>query len=265
MPTASRGTVAGAGDLRTLRRPARAVRAVTCPARAPASGRGWGKEPGEDFGHGAVEHVLPVLVAGRPVPGTRRPGVRHRPLRPARRRRVDPDPRHREQLPVRRHRPQASRILEQARAMEWTPASTPGARASATHRDHDHSAQTLNSPPGPTRALLNYPENPSSRYSSKPVPYTVRVPVRTVRPFCRPSSVPAPATGRPRQYRAVPPGTGGHVASAPVPVHCHVFTVPVEQSRRHASSTAPAPPRLAALRAAVSLSSVWSCGAVVAG
>ena len=54
-----------AGDLRTLRRPARAVRAVTCSARPRL--RAWiGKESGEDFGHGAVEHVLlaPGAVGG---------------------------------------------------------------------------------------------------------------------------------------------------------------------------------------------------------
>ena len=54
---------------------------------------------------------LPILVARWAGPGVRRPGVRGRPLRPARRRAVNPDARHRPRQSVRRARPQAGRVL----------------------------------------------------------------------------------------------------------------------------------------------------------
>ena len=54
---------------------------------------------------------LQILVAGRAGPGVRRPGVRGRPLRPAGRRAVNPDARHRRCQPVRRAGPQAGRVL----------------------------------------------------------------------------------------------------------------------------------------------------------
>ena len=61
----------------------------------------------------------------------------------------------------------------------------------------------------------------------------VRVPGRTVRPFCRPSRFPLP-----RQAVRVNIGQShrepGHMACEPIPTHCRVFTLPVEQSRRHA-------------------------------
>ena len=48
------------------------------------------------------------------------------------------------------------------------------ARKLLTHRDHDRSPRCPAIPSGPIRALLNYPDNASSRWSGKSVPCTPR-------------------------------------------------------------------------------------------